>query len=190
MPKRETSAPPSMSLEEIAAACGVAISTVHGWCEREGLESRRAGRKRLVPTAALLKFLAHRPGSSVGSQRERLAKEQADKAALDNAVRRKDLIYTADVSVVFNEAIRMMRSEIDGTAGRIANELAAINDPGAVRARLLEDYRAACAAFAERLRELAQQGHPDVPGSPRSASVGVITNERNSRKAIERPPLP
>ncbi len=90
-----------------------------------------------------------------GSQRERLAKEQADKLALENAKRRSELVLASYVSEIFNGLAADISARLDGLPGRVANELAGINDPAQIRSRLLDECRAIRSGVAGYLLQLA-----------------------------------
>jgi excisionase family DNA binding protein len=142
-----------LTLQEAAKAAGVAVSTVHRWCDVEGLPSKRDGRARLIRADALIRFLAHRDVGP-GSQRERLAKEQADRAALDNAERRGEFVLVDHVRYLSLEADRHLCAEMDGAAGRMASELVAITSPAEMRAKLIAAFHDIRRAYADRLGKI------------------------------------
>ncbi len=96
-----------------------------------------------------------------GSQRERLAKEQADKLALENAKRRSELVLASYVSEIFNGLAADISARLDGLPGRVANELAGITDPAQIRSRLLDECRAIRSGVAGYCLQLANTP-PDV----------------------------
>lgn len=99
---------------------------------------------------------AGRKQEKTETQRDRLAKEQADKVAIENAVRRGELAKVAHFRAVATAAVSYLSSELDGIAGRLANELAGISDPAEIRQRLLAQHRDARATFAQRLAKLGE----------------------------------
>lgn len=166
---------PDLLLQEAAKAAGVAIGTVHRWCDQEGLASKRKGRVRLIGAGALIRFLAHRDRGP-GSQRERLAKEQADRVALENAERRGELVRVDHVRYFGLEAERGLCAELDGAAGRMANELAAITSPAEMRAKLIAAFHDIRRAYAERLGKMV----------PPPADVTEGKAYRSSRTPVEK----
>ena len=148
-----------LTLTEVAEATGKPLQTVHDWT-KEGLPSVKQGRFRIVTAAALVRYLAAREYQP-GSQRERLAKEQADKHALENAAKRGELVYVDHVEYVLSSLAASLAAQLDALPGRMAGELAGINEPGVIRARLLEATRSIRAAVADAVEQLAQ---PDATG--------------------------
>ena len=121
-----------------------------------------------IDTAAAIQWeIARiREGAKPGSQRERLAMEQADKFALENARRRGELILASQVADVLSTLGADLAQRHDGLPGRLANELAGISDPAQIRERLLDELRSIRGAFSDAVDKLA-----DALGS--SADVGA-----------------
>lgn len=150
------------------------------------LSAGKAGREyEIEPSAAIDWEVEQAKASRAGgeSQRDRLAKEQADKVALENAVRRGELAKVAHFRAIAAAAISHLNAELDGIAGRLANELAGISDPAEIRGRLLDQHRAARAAFADRLRELGELGPGDHgAGGSREAAAAPDAKRVGRRK--------
>jgi hypothetical protein len=89
------------------------------------------------------------------SQRERLAREQADKFALDNASRRAELIEAPAVGEVLRGLVNGVVGQLDAMDNRCASEFAGITDPARMRERLREEHRGVRASMATVTRELA-----------------------------------
>lgn len=114
------------------------------------------------------------------SQRDRLAKEQADKVALANAVERENHMLRTQVEPVLLTMVAELGADLDAIAGRLASELANLSDPAEIRQRLLGEHRGVRAALADRLRQLARRGgnagagggRDDAAAAPRTARVG------------------
>ena len=140
---------PRLKAGEVAERCDVSRQTVQSWYN-EGLARR--------PTIdQVLQFLAHRKGYAPESQRERLAREQADRVALENAARRGELMPLADAIAAATEFATDIAARLDAVAGRLANEIPGITDAATARARLLEEHRAIRAASAEHLGALSKE---------------------------------
>lgn len=90
------------------------------------------------------------------SQRERLAREQADKVALDNAARRAELLAAPAVSEVLRSLVSGVIGQLDAMDNRCASEFAGIVDPARMRERLREEHRVVRTAMAATTRELAE----------------------------------
>lgn len=142
-----------LSLAQLATLTGRPASTVHEWTAR-GLKSVKRGRHRIVRTADLIRFLAAR--DEPGSQRERLAKEQADKIALENARRRGELILVEHVEELFTTLAAELAARHDAVPGRVANEFAGISDAAVIRQRLLDEMREVRSAVADAAIKLAE----------------------------------
>lgn len=136
-----------------------------GWVSKaldEGMPAKRSGRKgdRVeIDTAAAMPWLLDRASKDAApradSQRERLAREQADKVALENAVKRRELVPSDQVEAVALELIARIGSALDGVPGRLANELAGTADPSEIRARIAEELRTARITFARGIESMA-----------------------------------
>jgi phage terminase Nu1 subunit (DNA packaging protein) len=143
-----------LTLAEAAEATGKPVQTVHEWT-KNGLVSRKDGRHRLISIGDLVRFLAAREYQP-GSQRERLAKEQADKVALDNAAKRGELLHADHVAEVLTSLAANLGAQLDALPGRCASELAGLNEPGVIRARLLDETRGIRAAIADATARMAE----------------------------------
>jgi len=127
------------TVTEIADLIGEPVSTVHDWVARGDLRSRKSGRNRLVADEDLIPFLAKREAS--GSQRERLARAQAERVEMDNEVRRGRLIDIDLVNDCLMARAAYSAQAHDAVSGRIAHELAGNPDPGFIRAKVLAELR-------------------------------------------------
>jgi len=145
-----------LTLSEVAGLAEKPISTVQSWME-QGLPNRKVGRNRLIRVADLVQWLACREFES-GSQRDRLARVQADKFELDNATKRGELIYAWQVADSLNTMAAHLSAELDALPGRLANELAGISDAGEIRTHILRETRAVRASVARYVAQLAQAG--------------------------------
>lgn len=155
-----------MTAEEAASACGVSRQTIQSWYN-EGLP-RKCTQKEL------LNFLAHRTGYAAGSERERLARAQAEKFELENSRRRGELVLVSVVVEILMGMAADLTGRLEGIPGRLANELAGISDAAVIRARLLEEIRAVRAGAAEYIRKL-EQYRPAL--SDASDDVGSASSE-------------
>lgn len=99
-----------------------------------------------------------------GSQRERLAKAQAEKVEMENARRSGELVLVGVVSEILNGMAADIAGRLDALPGRVANELAGINQPAEIRARLLRETRGIRAGVAEYVAQLAESGGASEDG--------------------------
>lgn len=126
--------------------------------------TRRPGSEvQIDPAAAIPWVINHR--EPPGSQRERLASEQADKVAMENEARRGRLIDVALIEETLMGLAAHLAQAHDAVSGRLAHELAGITDPGLIRTKLLAEMREirdGAAQFslrtADALDRLAQDG--------------------------------
>jgi len=163
-----------LTAQQAADLCGVSRQTIQTWYN-EGL-------KRQPTVQDLLTFLAHRQGYAPGSERERLARAQAEKFELENARRRGELTLVSYIAELLNGMAADISSRLDGLAGRLANELAGISDAAVIRERILGECRAIRTGVAEHIGKLAEQP-PVTEGSESDmdASAG------KKRKRVGRP---
>lgn len=105
---------------------------------------------------------------SLDGERLRLVMEQADEKAIKNATDRGQLIWASHVRQLFTEAASMMRSSVRGLSGRLANELAGIDDPARCKSLVQSELDATLAGYA---RSLDQFGEPEA-----STEVGRTDN--------------
>ena len=166
------------SVTEIADLIGEPVSTVHDWVARGDLRSHKAGRNRLVADEDLIPFLAKREAS--GSQRERLARAQAERVEMDNSARRGQLIHADLVEETLMGQAAYLAQAHDAVAGRLAHELAGITDPGIIRAKILVEMREIREGLsqyglrtADALEQVAQELERDeAAAEPDGESVG------------------
>lgn len=153
-----------LKAQEAADLCGVSRQTIQTWYN-EGLS-------RQPTTGELLQFLAHRQGYAPGSERERLARAQAEKFELENARRRGELTLVALISELLKSMAADIAGRLDGLAGRLANELAGISDAAVIRERLLTECRAIRSGFADHIRSITESDpSTEVAGDDISAAA-------------------
>lgn len=81
------------------------------------------------------------PAPRPDSQRDRLAREQADKVALENAERRRELVPVEVVGEIADAFMSEMAAQHEALPGRCAAELA-MKEASEIRVRLLDECRA------------------------------------------------
>jgi phage terminase Nu1 subunit (DNA packaging protein) len=172
---------PTLNGRQFAELIGMSQASVSGFI-RDGMPSENGGRNgrgvQIDPAAAIPWVINHR--EPAGSQRERLAKEQADKVAMENETRRGRLIDIAIVEEVLMVKAAYLAQAHDAVSGRLAHELAGITDPGLIRTRLLAEMREIRAGVAEHtlrtadaIDRIAQDvEHRDAAAEPDGEPVG------------------
>lgn len=189
----------SITRAKFAEFCGVSRATVTNWMDA-GMPAKRTRRPgsevQIDPTLAVPWVINHR--EPAGSQRERLAGEQADKVAMENEARRGRLIDVALVEeTMMGLAAHLARSH-DAVSGRMAHELAGISDPGLIRTKLLEELReiredaaqfsGRTAGALERMAEDGERGEAaaESDGEPVGGSGEKATGrKRRARKVAK-----
>src|SRR5215212_8699294 len=110
-----------------------------------GADTHRQGRKRLwdltVTIPWLLDFYKTQNTPEAGSkslaaERLRLLSEQADREALDNAKRRGEVIEYEDAEGCMMTVASLLASQLDGMAGRLANELVNESNAAVIRDKI------------------------------------------------------
>ena len=149
-----------LSGSEFADLCGVSAGTITNWCDA-GMpcirEARNGSRVEIRIRDAIPWVIEFRGEAKPGSQRDRLAKAQAEKFELENSRRRGELILVPYVADLLNSMAADIAGRFDGLAGRLANELAGITDPALIRERILTECRGIRSGIAEHVRKLAER---------------------------------
>jgi DNA-directed RNA polymerase subunit F len=93
------------------------------------------------------------PTKSLSREEEELRKvrEQADKFALDNALRRRDQLPAGEVLDFIQEVAVIYGTQLDALAGRLAGQIP--GDQAEIRSLIFGESRAIRAATADRLLE-------------------------------------
>lgn len=148
---------PPMNATAFARLLGVAKSTVSGWMAA-GMPHRpgRGKRPAQIVLAEALPWVLHHRMAPPGSERERLAKEQADRVALDNAVKRGELVYASHVDEIMATMSADLVALLEALPGRAAAP-AAGKSAAEVRSILLDEVRRVRGAFAEAIGALAER---------------------------------
>lgn len=180
-----------MTRGEFAKLCDVSPATVTNWMDA-GMPAERSGRKGAEVTidiVAAIPWVIDRR-EPPGSQRERLAKEQADKVAMQNEMQRGRLIDIGVVEEVLMARAAHSAQAHDAVAGRIAHEIAGNTDPGFIRAKVLAELREVRegeAQFllrtADAIDRIAEDGErAEAAAEPDGESVGGPDKASPGRK--------
>ena len=180
-----------MTRGEFAKFCDVSPATVTNWMDA-GMPAERSGRKGAevaIDIAAAIPWVINYR-EPPGSQRERLAKEQADKIAMQNETQRGRLIDVAIVEEIWMAKAAHMAQLHDAVAGRLAHEFLGSTDPGINRSRLLAELREvrdSIAKFtlgiADALERAAESGeHREAAAEPDGEPVGGSDKTPSGRK--------
>jgi terminase small subunit / prophage DNA-packing protein len=171
---------PTVTLSQFAKLVGTSAQTVTNW-RREGMPCAGGGRHGAAARVDLeqaLPWVIARRDTRPDSQRERLAREQADRVAIDNAERRGELVDAQMVDVTLSRFAAEIKAQHQTIVNRCAHEFAAVTDPQRVRERLLEEFT----AMGERLSAVAG----DLADKCERAALAAESSESMGRN-FERP---
>lgn len=149
------------TIDQVAQALNLSPRRVQSLVAQEGMPRVKAGQYDLGACLRwYVRYLqkvvkAQRDPDEVGDVREwtreraRLAKEQADKTALDNAVKRGELVEMAVVAEEWSRYFQAFRGRFVGFPAKVAAELAALTggDASTIRGRLDAEVDEWLAAF-------------------------------------------
>lgn len=114
------------------------------------LEGARTWRDRNVPSRG------EADNGGIVDETARLRAAQADMAELLAAEKRGEIAPVPDYQVAINEAMVLLRTQIDGLSGRLATQLAAMTDPAEIRQLVKDETDRILAACADRLEDWAR----------------------------------
>lgn len=132
-------------------------------------------RKQGMPITSVKEAMAwvganvQRRTGAVANETQRLRAAQANRIELELAHRSGRLAPIEDMQIAANEAMVILRSQVDAVASRCAAQLAGMSDPAEIRQFLLHENRQALAAAAARLEDWARM----VAGSAASQAAAV-----------------
>jgi hypothetical protein len=128
----------------IAACSGLSTVTVHTLQKRAIIKQSAPGKYHLYETMqAIVNYMKQGDAfSSLATKRERKIAEEIRKIQLSNDVEEGKLIPMDHAKNVVSEAMATVRMGHEALGGRLANELAGIDDPAKVRAVLQRETRA------------------------------------------------
>jgi hypothetical protein len=129
------------SSKTVAGVLGITVQRL-GQLHDDGFIPRpKRGRYPLAPAVqGYVRFLKERSAPK-DSEHSRLARAQAVKVETENLRRLGELLPADMVHETLQVIAAAIVSQRPGQAGRLANELASINDPGIVREKILDDWR-------------------------------------------------
>ena len=140
----------------------------------------RLVRERVIPRDGRLfdlvkvvpAYLAYQAAGGAGSSEmadARLKLIQSQGRALDQRTRRESgkLVERAEVSRICSAAVVVFAAAVDGMSGRLAGELAAIDQPAQIHEVLADEARRIRNAAADELEKLAahEPGASDAPAA-------------------------
>ena len=160
-----------VSHKELAAVLDVNQSTLTSWHRDQGMPIAIQGKRGAgytYDTAAVFRWYGawqvkkalanghEKAGKVVDLKTEeaRLKGFQADKAEIEALKARREVILVEDAKDTLNDIAVVYGSQIDALGGRLANELAAIDEPAEIRQKLFAEGRRIREATANALEAL------------------------------------
>jgi phage terminase Nu1 subunit (DNA packaging protein) len=148
-----------VNIAAIANALNLTTRRVHQ-LKQEGLPTVGRGQYELGPCMAwYIRYLQNaleKRGPNVNAdtpdliaERTRLAKEQGDKLAIENSIKRGELVYVSDVVQAWSEHISGAKAKLLSLPSKVAPQL--VNQPNAnvIAARIREEVDTALLELAE-----------------------------------------
>jgi len=174
--------------KDLAAILDVAQVTLTGWHRDHGMPIAVKGQRGAgysYDIGAVFRWYGqwqvdkaigkgHEPGSEVivlKTEEGRLKKFQADKAEVDAQIARKTVLLIDDVKDTLNEIAATYGSQLDALGGRLANELAAIEEPAEIRQKLFAEGRRIREATADALEALVAEAGDIISEDSQSSSA-------------------
>lgn len=163
--------------------CGKHTKTVERWID-EGMPAEKHGGKYVIELETALPWLCERSKAPAGSARERLAQVQAERVELDNEKERKNLLRLDHVTDIMTSAVAQLASQLDGVAGRVANDLSSETNPAVIRQIVLDEHHRVRSAYADALQKLFEspvsKPKPDKEKPKRKAKAKRKANAKRS----------
>ena len=105
------------------------------------------------------------------TEEARLKKHQADKAEIEALKAKNEVLLIEDVKDTLNDVAVVYGSQLDALGGRLANELAAIEEPAEIRQKLFAEGRRIREATANALEALVTQDSVLIGADSEGASA-------------------
>lgn len=151
-----------VNLNQFTQFVGYTRQRVSAWI-RQGMPAKRGrkGRELQIDTVLAMKWLhdywsAPTRGKPLG-ERERLAREQADRLAMQNEATRNQLVYADQVGSLVSAAVSELDNLLSDVPDRLAAPLANETNAALAREILLTEHRRIRAAYATALKDLADR---------------------------------
>jgi phage terminase Nu1 subunit (DNA packaging protein) len=164
----------SLSQRQVAEAKGCALTTVQNWM-RQGCPARKKRGRWVFSLPEIEKWLSERGKKATGSldaERARLAREQADKLEMENALTRGEMVHIDDSAAVLEAVFVAIRAKILSLKVKIP--------PNVIGCGRLPEIEAIvdreCNSILHEIAQINPGGNGGViPGIPAAASTGDAT---------------
>jgi hypothetical protein len=121
---------------------------------------------------AYLAFHQNGAGTSMADEKLKLVIAQRRQIEQRTASEERELVPLQEAQAAFSADMVMLAAQLDGLAGRMAGELAGLDDPAAVREALFIETRRIRHAAAERLETFATDTDRREPAEAAAAEDG------------------
>jgi phage terminase Nu1 subunit (DNA packaging protein) len=175
-----------VNVDAIAKALNLTTRRVHQ-LKAEGLPTVGRGQYELGPCMAwyirYLQAALEKRGPNINpdtpdllAEKTRLAREQGDKIALENAIKRQQLVYAEDVQQIWSDHISHAKSKILVIPSKLAPQLVNIDNANVIAGKLRDELDAALAELAsandEHLR-LAEESDEALEPATETDDLGM-----------------
>ena len=177
----------AVKVDEVARALNLTPRRVQQLKE-EGLPTVGRGQYELGPCMAwYIRYLQgklEKMGPNMNSdtpdlvaERTRLAKEQGDKLAIENSIKRSELVYVSDVVSAWSEHISNARAKLLSLPSKVAPQL--VNQPNAnvIASKLREDIDTLLYELAEghdQYLASVESGSEDMEAAAEVDDIGMV----------------
>lgn len=155
----------ALTQRECAAALGVDERTVRRWSDEDDPVPRNGDYTYNLPLV-IAWWHARESGSGLdlNAERARLAKEQADKTALDNEQRRGRLLSADQVELAWSNHIANARARLLSMPPKLGPQLTNVADPNIIATRIRAEVNAALweLVIDDQPAAAADQSDPDM----------------------------
>lgn len=155
--------PRSLSQADAARILGKTGRTLRYWTDQGA--PRNADGTYSIPDLVewLIQARASSPGDLVlESERARLAKEQADKTALENQVRRGKLVEVEEVRQLWTDLVAAARARLLAMPSKLGPMLTNIADANVAASRIRDEVYAALSELSESGRRARGSSNGDL----------------------------
>ena len=119
-----------------------------------------------------LQFHQAGEGTDMATEKLKLVIAQRRQIEQRTAAEERELVPVQEAQAAFNAVMTMLAAQLDGLAGRMAGELAGLDDPAAVREALFIETRRIRHAAAQRLEDFATDTDRREPAEAAAAEDG------------------
>lgn len=121
---------------------------------------------------AYLRFHQDGQGTDMATEKLKLVVAQRKQIEQRTASEERELVPVQEAQAAFSAVMSMLAAQLDGLAGRMAGELAGLDDPAAVREALFIETRRIRHGAAQQLENFASDPERRQPAEAAAAANG------------------